>query len=575
MVEENDDFVPFENIFHSYLKYQVEHNHIDFNDMIYMALRLLIDDDVLRNQLQNRFRYVLVDEFQDLNKAQLLMMQIIALPQNNLFIVGDDDQMIYGWRGAEIKHLLEFNKRYEIVKDCPLSTNYRSSKKIVKHSKWLISHNKERIHKDINPKKDANMGLIEIELKETLWEQAKTVVNWIEQLKSKENMKWSDFAILYRYHAFQFLVAMALDGKDIPHSPVSGQRLFSSRVGKDLYSYLTIILRTDDACKDDYSRILNRPNKYFRNDIINRISSWDSFIRAEHQPDLRNWEGEKLSNFINTIKQLKQVIDSSTSPSSMLNKLNTELDLIGFYKDQSRQFSDLDEASDDIIFEVIQSLSHNFKSIDNFYEYMHKCLFDADTSIEDYDEYKPRDEVKLSTIHAAKGKEFDNVVYFNLSANDKLKANIDIEEERRVAYVGVTRAMNNMLITSLKDKPSEFLKEVAFNPKLQQHSTNALQSLLNEKKREKSKLDYKIKVRNIEIESIKNKSPELEGKGMVGSYRLLNNLRMRLREKRIDRVSKRIDNFESEVKNLKECIIPIEDEINEVNTEINFRKIIQ
>ncbi len=396
-IEENGKFIPFKNIFYAYLNYQTEHKFINFDDMIYMALRLLIDDRVLRKQLQNRFRYVLVDEFQDLNKAQLLMMQIISLPQNNLFIVGDDDQMIYGWRGAEVKYLREFNERYGkgIVKDCPLKINYRSSKKIVKHSKWLISYNTSRISKDINAKKGAKRGIFEIELEETLWEQAKTVTNWIKQLKARENIKWKNFAILFRYHAFQFPIAMALDSKNIPHSPVNGQRLFSSKAGKDLYSYFTVILRTDDARKDDYSRILNRPNKYFRNDIINRISDWNSFVKAETQPNLCSWEREKLSYFIKTIKLLKQVTTFSISPSSMLDKLNTELKLINFYKDQSRQSIDLDEASENVIFEVIWALSYNFKNIDDFYEHMHKCLFNKDMTIGYYDEDIFRNEVKL------------------------------------------------------------------------------------------------------------------------------------------------------------------------------------
>ena len=105
IVEDNGAFIPFKNIFNQYQRLQSQNNFFNFDDMIYLALRLLLKNKVLRSALQNKFEYILIDEFQDLNKAQILLMQILALPQNNLFIVGDDDQMIYGWRGAEISHI--------------------------------------------------------------------------------------------------------------------------------------------------------------------------------------------------------------------------------------------------------------------------------------------------------------------------------------------------------------------------------------------------------------------------------------------------------------------------------------
>lgn len=161
-VDDNGNIVPFENIFNRYLELQTQHNFFNFDDMIYLALRAIIDDIVLRKNLQNQFEYILIDEFQDLNKAQILLMQTLALPQNNLFIVGDDDQMIYGWRGAEITHILEFNKRYSEAEDCTLSTNYRSNKRIVNHSRWLIDHNTERVKKDIHPLPNKPPGIFDL-----------------------------------------------------------------------------------------------------------------------------------------------------------------------------------------------------------------------------------------------------------------------------------------------------------------------------------------------------------------------------------------------------------------------------
>ena len=113
-VEYGERIYPFEPIFYSYLKAQLDRNHLDFDDMIYLALRVLLEDSSLRQAYQSRFEFVLVDEFQDLNQAQLLLLQVLSLPENNVFVVGDDDQMIYGFRGAEVKHIIEFHKRFPV-----------------------------------------------------------------------------------------------------------------------------------------------------------------------------------------------------------------------------------------------------------------------------------------------------------------------------------------------------------------------------------------------------------------------------------------------------------------------------
>ena len=144
-VEYGDKIYPLEPIFHSYVKKQLSASFLDFDDMIYLAVRLLLENSALRRAYQSRFEFVLVDEFQDLNEAQLLLLQIIGLPENNIFAVGDDDQMIYGFRGADVKHIVEFEKRFPVASTHVLNTNYRSSRMIVRHAGWLIRHNRDRV----------------------------------------------------------------------------------------------------------------------------------------------------------------------------------------------------------------------------------------------------------------------------------------------------------------------------------------------------------------------------------------------------------------------------------------------
>ena len=218
-VEYGDKVYPLEPIFHSYVQKQLSASFVDFDDMIYMAVRLLLENGALRRTYQSRFDFVLVDEFQDLNEAQLLLLQIIALPENNIFAVGDDDQMIYGFRGADVKHIVEFEKRFPVAATHVLNTNYRSSRMIVRHTGWLIRHNLDRVPKDIQPRQDAPMGRFEVAGHASLLEQARFAAGWLAEHKKQNKLNWRDYAVLYRYNAYQFPVAVMLDAMGIPHSP--------------------------------------------------------------------------------------------------------------------------------------------------------------------------------------------------------------------------------------------------------------------------------------------------------------------------------------------------------------------
>jgi len=465
-VEYGEKVYPFEPIFYSYLKAQLGRNFLDFNDMIYLALRVLLEDRSLRLAYQSRFEFVLVDEFQDLNQAQLLLLQVLSLPENNMFAVGDDDQMIYGFRGAEVRHIIEFDKRFPVAASHVLNTNYRSSRMIVRHTGWLIDHNTDRAEKNIQPRPGAQMGSFEISGHASVLEQAKYAANWLVEHKNKNNLRWSDYAVLYRYNAYQFPVSLALDILNVPHTPLSGQQLFQTQVGKDVYAYLQIILSPAEAKSADFELVLKRPNKYFTNRLIARARDMNSFRRLPKLQNLRDWEREKLIDFIGRVETLaKKAQERSISPRDFLQSLNTEFGLSGFYRDQSHLSNDLDQANDEDILEVIIALSENFTSLSDFYQFVCKSIDneEVETSAKTSQEKTGRGEVYLGTIHRAKGKEFQNVIYFNLSKAASSEKTHE-EEERRVAYVGATRPKDSLLVTFPSAKPSGFLKEIALNP---------------------------------------------------------------------------------------------------------------
>ena len=574
-VEDNGNVVPFGNIFNRYLEMQTQHNFFNFDDMIYLALRAIIDDNVLRKDLQNQFEYILVDEFQDLNKAQILLMQILGLPQNNLFIVGDDDQMIYGWRGAEITHILEFNKRYAEAEDCTLSTNYRSNKRIVNHSRWLIDHNSERVEKDIHPLPNKPSGILDIKLSESLWHQAVEIRDWIQNNNQNENFEWKDFAVLYRYNTFQFIIAMILDSAQIQHTPVDGRRLFQTNVGKDIFSYMRLILYPEECSSEDFARILKRPNRSLSNQIINQITSWRSFLNSPNINGLQQWQINKLQNVVRKVEIIRQRIpEQIESSQQLISIISNEFGLSEFYQDQTRQNIDLDDAGDDVLLEVIIAVAKNKPNIEDFFTHVSNSVSDQDRQDDREDESR-EDVVILSTIHKTKGNEYSNVAYFNLDANEKITEQSDLEEERRVTYVGVTRAIKNILITAPKKGYSVFLKELAFNPDFAGLTEVKLNNQLSHNRRDEGIIQSKIDTLENRINEIINKFPELKGDTYNIPNGFLKNAKTWLRQQFVNRASNKIDNLENRKLNLIDTkLLPIQDMIEKIKIEKSHREIL-
>ena len=509
IVEIDEKVYPFQNIFDTYLEKQKAHNFFNYDDMIYLSLRILLDNGILRNILQKKYQYILVDEFQDLNEAQLLLMQLLSLPENNLFIVGDDDQMIYGWRGAKISHILNFPKRYKTSKDYTLSTNYRSSKSIVNHSSWLIKNNTNRVPKDIKPKLNAKTGEFMVMISENLFEQAQDAVKWINDKKDESNATWGDFAVLYRYHEYQYPIALLLDSFRIPHSPINNYRLFVKNPGKDLYAYLTVLLHPNDSKPENFARILKYPNKYFSNDLIANARDWNSFENLVDILD-EQWRKDKVSDFINDIKYIQSVLADYDSPAELIQSIYDTFDFKGFYEDRDVDINEVEKASDDIIMDVILAVSKTYNTIDEFYFQIYNAInepYETPT----FEERNPINEVHLTTIHSTKGNEFAHVIYFNLSESDKNFTEIQEEEERRVCYVGVTRAINNLFITALNKNYSKFLLELIRNPKFIDQQEVQLNGQLSTLKYDESLILGKIESYKSEIESIKKVYPELTG----------------------------------------------------------------
>jgi DNA helicase-2/ATP-dependent DNA helicase PcrA len=593
-VEYGEKVYPLEPIFHSYVKNQVSASFVDFDDMIYMAVRLLLEKPALRRAYQSRFEFVLVDEFQDLNEAQLLLLQIIGLPENNIFAVGDDDQMIYGFRGADVKHIVEFEKRFPVAATYVLNTNYRSSRMVVRHAGWLIDHNRDRAPKDIQPRREAQPGRFEVAGHVSLLEQAKYAATWLAEHKQQNHLNWRDYAVLYRYNAYQFPVAVMLDALGIPHSPVATRQIFQTAVGMDIYAYLQVILFPREARAADFERVLKRPNRYLTNQLIGQAKDWISFVRLPHLSTLRDWERQKLLDVIFCIEHLSLAARLGEIPAAdYLQMLKTEFGLAEFYREQSRLADDLDQASDEGLLDVITALAGNYKTPLELYQFIYKSMRDvssdtsgdadgnagnkAEAGMPEWEGANPN-EVYLSTIHRAKGKEFRNVVYFNLSqrAADPHAGNSQrptfIEEERRVAYVGATRPKDDLLITFASTRPSEFLWEIALNPRYREVEQEDLQRALTSASLHLERAQVVLKQleekKQNEIGAFRELT-KIEFSGLPAWLRwLLNKIHLG----RIDRALERIEGIEGQIKTHKEgTIAPLEREIHAIQEEGTMR----
>jgi DNA helicase-2/ATP-dependent DNA helicase PcrA len=474
-----------------------------------------------------------------------------------------------------VRHIVEFEKRFPVASTHLLNTNYRSSRMIVRHASWLIRHNTDRVGKDIQPRRDVQPGRFDVAGGASLLEQAASAGKWLADHKEKNNLAWKDYAVLYRTNADQFPVAMVLDALGIPHTPADSGSLFRTPVGMDLYSYLQVLLYPKEAKPADFERILKRPNKYLSNALIAGAKDWDSFAGLAQLPNLREWERQTLTEFTGQVERFAQ---AATSTESFIQGLKTEFGLAEFYREQSRLSDDLDQASDEGLLEVITSMAGRYKTPQAFFQVLRSSIGEAEVQAGEGSNVPERDKageniVFLSTIHRAKGKEFRNVVYFNLSqGGTDSKQPAFVEEERRVAYVGATRAKDDLLVTFASTKPSVFLNEIALNPAYRELEGEDLGRRLTSSQlqleRARVLLNQLEAMKEKRIARFRELTKMQPGKRPAWQQWLLDKIQLW----RIDRAMKGIEHLEQQIKTQKEeTIARLEGELQAMHEENEMR----
>ncbi len=447
----------FRNIYRNYEQHRKELKKIDFDDMLVLCYELFRSRPDVLAQWQKKFRYVLIDEFQDINRIQYDVIRMLAQPENNLFVVGDDDQAIYGFRGADSELMLGFGKDFPNAKQILLGMNYRSTANIVQNSLKLIENNVERYSKKLEANREGGSCLHIQEVKDPV-EEAEYVLEEIQ--KCKENgIKEEEIAILFRVHTDARAVVEAMVERKIPfqmkeHLP----NIYEHFIAKDIMAYFR--LATGARRRQDFLQVMNRPKRYLGRDSVS--GSQVSFEDMRKFYCDKDWMIDRIDQFEWDVKMLMKM-----APYAAIQYIRKRIGYDDFLKEYAFTHqinrSDLNE-----VLAEIEEAAKAFSSVEEWFAHVEE--YTETLKVKEKERNRPRSGVRLMTIHASKGLEFKQV--FLIAANEgripyqKAKTDKEIEEERRLFYVAMTRAKDFLKICYVKIKngkevtPSRFVDEL-------------------------------------------------------------------------------------------------------------------
>ena len=466
-------------VYKRYQKHLQENNSLDFDDLLNVTRKLLRDNEDARNYLGGRFRYILVDEFQDTNAVQFEIIRSLASVYGNLFAVGDDDQSIYGWRGAQIENILHFEKDFKEAKVFKLERNYRSTKHILKLANAVISNNVNRKAKTLWTEKEEGAHAKVYESEEESGE-ARYIAQTIAAL-IRQGYSYSDFAILMRINALTRSFEQEFTGDGIPYKVFGGFKFFERKEIKDLLAYLRLINNPFDS--EAALRIINFPKRGIGAKTVEslqqyaydtELSIYDALLDID-EIGFSAGTREKLVGFRDLIT--KWIKDSLDMPVNELVKtIVDDTKMREAYADDSDESINKRANIEEFITSVEDYCKLNVGA--TLTDYLNQVTLSSDT-----DEMDDGNYVTLATIHAVKGLEFGFVFLCGMEENTMpisraIENEEDMEEERRLMYVAITRAKEGIYFTRSKSRylygrreptmRSRFLKELSTEIQLPQ-----------------------------------------------------------------------------------------------------------
>lgn len=460
-----------------YYRYQTKlrkNNALDFDDIILNTVKILSENPDVLMKYRDKFKYILVDEYQDTNNSQYLLINLLASEHRNLCVVGDDDQSIYKFRGANINNILNFKDDFPEVKRVTLDRNYRSTQNILDTANSIIEHNNGRLGKSLWTSHGEGEKVF-VYTGTNEYDEARFIAREVKKLFDKTG-SFSDFAVLYRTNAQSRVIEEMLMRESIPYKVLSGLRFYDRKEIKDVIAYLRVIYNPNDDVS--LARIINEPKRKIGNATLERArniaeehdtSIFDVISHADDYPEFKT-AIKKLLDFCEIINSLIKLRDAVA-----LNELVTRvLNDTGYMP--ALMLEDTTESKTRIenigeFMSVVAEFEKNEETGNTLGEFLESITLVSD--VDGYDENE--DAVVLMTIHSAKGLEFPTVFLSGLEeglfpGQRAINSEEDIEEERRLCYVAITRAKQRLYITKTTSRtiygrtmptvPSRFFKEI-------------------------------------------------------------------------------------------------------------------
>ena len=455
-------------VYREYQEALQKNNALDFDDLIVKTVELFKSCPEILDSYQERFRYIMVDEYQDTNTAQFELVRLLAQKNRNLCVVGDDDQSIYKFRGANIRNILDFEKYFPEAEVIKLEQNYRSTQSILDAANAVISNNERRKDKALWTERGSG-ELVHFRQFDNAYEEAEYIADDVCRKVRKQGAKYKDFAVLYRTNAQARLLEERMIMEGVPYNVVGGTNFYARAEIKDILAYL----KTIDNGRDDVAvrRIINIPKRGIGAVTVEKIedyaqmrdvSLYDAMEMADEIMSLGK-TAAKIRPFVQLIRELRKA-SSELTIAELIQKIVEKIQYAQYLQDND------DESAEDRIANVDELITkavayQEMHDEANLTEFLAEVALVADIDkVEDDD-----NRVLLMTLHSAKGLEFPHVYLAGMEdglfpgqaaiwTNDQE----DIEEERRLAYVGITRAMNDLTLTCARSRMIR--GETQYNP---------------------------------------------------------------------------------------------------------------
>ena len=433
----------FRRIFNGYDNILRSKNKIDFDDMMTMCHELFCARRDILSAWQNKYKFILIDEFQDINRIQYEIIKLLAKPEDNIFIVGDDDQSIYRFRGARPEIMLNFERDYESSKRIVLNENYRSEVKIVKDSLKLISNNKNRFEKKIHATK-SEMGTVEYCTFRDGPEENKKIIEEINDFV-KNGGRFSDVAVLFRTNTGPRFLVDKLMEYNIPfHMKDIMPNIYEHFIAKDIICYVNVA--RGERKRESFLKILNRPKRYLSRESLAEENV--NFSKLKQFYSDKYWVIERIEKLEYDLQMI-----GNMSPYAAINYIRKGVGYDEFIAEYA-EYRRMNAEDLYLVLDELEEKAKEFKNYDEWFEHIDE--YGEELKNQSDKNRKIENAVELCTMHSAKGLEFERVYIIDavegVTPHNKAGLLEDIEEERRLFYVAATRAKKYLKICSVKER---------------------------------------------------------------------------------------------------------------------------